>query len=289
LGEIDAALELAEQALLLATEHDAMREMARSLNLLGVIRKTQGSYAIAAEAMHGALALHRELGDRLRVGGTLNNLGLTAEARGDYAQAAIHYQQALTLAREIKDRELEFLSLRNLGGAHTGMGDHQVGAQQLHQAIQIADSAGWADCSLIYSRLAAAYLGLRDIAAASQAAQQALALAHSLVEQGTAWRALGLVKIENEELRIENSGLTILNSQFSIFNSPQDCFAESVRFFAEAGMQGERARTLREWARYEIARGNRVSGELLWREVRAVFVRLDMDGEVRAMDAFLAL
>jgi len=28
-------------------------------------------------------------------------------------------------------------------------------------------------------------------------------------------------------------------------------------------------------------------GELLWREVRAVFARLDMDGEVRAMDAFL--
>jgi class 3 adenylate cyclase/predicted ATPase len=283
LGEIDAALELAEQALLLATEHDAMREMARSLNLLGVIRKTQGRYAIAAEAMHGALALHRELGDRLRVGGTLNNLGLTAEARGDYAQAAIHYQQALTLAREIKDRELEFLSLRNLGGAHTGMGDHQVGAQQLHQAIQIADSAGWADCSLIYSRLAAAYLGLRDIAAASQAAQQALALAHTPVEQGTAWRAAGLVTIENETLRTEKT-LSLM-----ILNSPPDCFAESVRFFAEAGMQGERARTLREWARYEIARGNRVSGELLWREVRAVFVRLDMDGEVRAMDAFLAL
>jgi tetratricopeptide (TPR) repeat protein len=267
-----------------------MREMARSLNLLGVIRKTQGRYAIAAEAMRGALALHRELGDRLRVGGTLNNLGLTAEARGDYAQAAIHYQQALTLARDIKDRELEFLSLRNLGGAHTGMGDHQVGAQQLHQAIQIADSAGWANCSLIYSRLAAAYLGLHDIAAASQAAQQALALAHTPVEQGTAWRAAGLVRIEDEKLRIEKALLPIiLNSQFSILNSPTDCFAESVRFFAEAGMQGERARTLREWARYEIARGNRVSGELLWREVRAVFVRLDMDGEVRVMDEFLAL
>ena len=50
-------------------------------------------------------------------------------------------------------------------------------------------------------------------------------------------------------------------------------------------MQGERARTLRDWARYEIERGNRARGELLWREVRAVFARLDMDGEVRAMDA----
>jgi hypothetical protein len=54
-------------------------------------------------------------------------------------------------------------------------------------------------------------------------------------------------------------------------------------------LQGERARTLRDWACYEIERGNRAGGELLWREVRAVFVRLGMDGDVRAMDALLKL
>jgi predicted ATPase len=282
LGDAAAALALAEQALLLATEHDAMREMARGMNLLGVIHQAAGRYANADEAMHGALALHRELGDRLRVGGTLNNLGQTAEARGDYERAAVHYQAALTLARDIKDRELEFLSLRNLGGAQVGMQNYQAGETQLRQALQIAESAGWGDRSLIYSRLSAAALGQRDLAAAIDAARQALALAQTPAEQGMAWRAIGLAKIENTELRIENHALPILNS-------PADCFAESVRCFAASNLQGERARTLREWARYEIGRGNRSGGELLWREVRAVFVRLDMDGEVRAMDAFLRL
>jgi len=287
LGDTAAALALAEAAMLLATEHDAMREMARGLNLLGVIHKARGHYANAAEAMRGALALHRELGDRLRVGGTLNNLGLTAEARGDYARALAHYQDALTLARDIKDRELEFLSLRNLGGAHVGMGDYHAGETQLHQALEIAESADWADRSLIYSRLSAAHLGQHDLVAALDAAQHALARAQTPAEQGTAWRATGLVQIENEQLKIEN--LAVLNSQRSMLNSPSDYFAESVRIFAAAGLQGERARTLREWARYEIARGNRASGELLWREVRAVFMRLGMDGEVRAMNAFLTL
>ena len=77
--------------------------------------------------------------------------------------------------------------------------------------------------------------------------------------------------------------------QFSILNSQfvhaEIALPKVCAIFAEAGLQGERARTLREWARYEIARGNRAAGELLWREVRAVFARLDMDGEVRAMDA----
>ncbi|MEO7912902.1 MAG: tetratricopeptide repeat protein, partial [Roseiflexaceae bacterium] len=291
LGDPLAALALAEAALLLATEHDAMREMARGLNLLGVIHKARGHYTNAAEAMQGALALHRELGDRLRVGGTLNNLGLTAEARGDYARASAHYQAALTLARDIKDRELEFLSLRNLGGAHIGMGDYHAGDTQLRQALEIADAAGWADRSLIYSRLSVAYLGLRDLAAALDSAQHALALAQTPEEQGAAWRVAGLVQIEKEALNIEQPAAVpdqIVNRQSSIVNVEM-CFAESVRVFAKAGLQGERARTLREWARYEIGRGNRVAGELLWREVRAVFVRLDMDGEVRAMDAFLTL
>jgi len=293
LGDMAAAQALAEQTLLLATEHDAMREMARGLNLVGVIHKARGRYATAAEAMHGALALHRELGDRLRVGGTLNNLGLTAEARGDYARASAHYQDALTLAREIKDRELEFLSLRNLGGAQVGMGAYQAGDTQLRQALQIAESAGWADHSLIYSRLSAAYLGQRDLAAALDAAQQALALAHAPVEQGAAWRAVGLVAAQTDGRWAVDDGR--LQAADHIVHRPSSigrvemCFAESVRIFAEAGLQAERARTLREWARYEIERGNRVGGELLWREVRAVFARLDMDGEVRAMDAFLTL
>jgi predicted ATPase/class 3 adenylate cyclase len=291
LGDMAAALVLAEQALLLATEHDAMREMARGLNLLGVIHKASGRYASAAEAMHGALALHRELGDRLRVGGTLNNLGLTAEARGDYERAAVHYQAALTLARDIKDRELEFLSLRNLGGAQVGLGDYQAGEMQLRQALLLAEAAGWADRSLIYSRLSAAALAQHDLAGALGAAQQALGLAQTPAEQGAAWRAIGLVNIEHEQLRVDNAlSPIVLNSQFSLLNaSPLHSFEESIRIFAEAGMQGERAKTLREWARYEIARGNRAGGELLWREVRAVFVRLDMAGEVRAMDAFLKL
>jgi tetratricopeptide (TPR) repeat protein len=264
--------------------------MARGLNLLGVIYKSQGRYPAAADAMQGALALHRELGDRLRVSGTLNNLGLTSEARGDYAQASAHYQDALTIAREIKDRELEYLSLRNLGGAHTGLGEYGAAETYLRQALQLADAAGWDDRSLIYSRLAEACLGQGDLVAAEEAAQQALALAHTPAEQGAAWRVLGLVRIENEKLKIENAPATLLNSQFSILNSsPQHCFSESIRIFAQAGLQGERAQTLRDWARYEIERGNRAGGGLLWREVRAVFTRLGMDGHVRAMDAFTAL
>ncbi|HEU5104076.1 MAG TPA: tetratricopeptide repeat protein, partial [Roseiflexaceae bacterium] len=292
LGDSGTALALAERTLLLATEHDSMREMARGLNLLGLIYKARGRFAASAEAMQSALALHRELGDRLRVAGTLNNLGLTAEARGDYAAALTHYQNALTIAREIKDRELEFLSLRNLGGAQVALGEHQAGETHLRQALQIAEADGWPERSLIFSRLAEACLGQRDLTAALEAAKQALTLAQTPAEYGAAWRVLGIISSSSGRSTIDDRRWTdlspIVDRRSSIIH-PQQCFEESVRIFAEAGLQGERARTLRDWARYEIERGNRSGGELLWREVRAVFMRLGMDGDVRAMDEFLNL
>jgi tetratricopeptide (TPR) repeat protein len=257
--------------------------MARALNLVGIIHKQQGRFQQAAAAMRGALELHRELGDRLRVGGTLNNLGLAAEERGDYAAAEAHYQDALAIAREIKDRELEYLSLRNLGSAQVGLGIYAAGEARLRQALQIAEAAGWLDRSRVYSRLAEACLGRHDLAAALDAAKQAQALAQTPAECGAAWRVLGLVAIENEKSNTGKPRSSLLDSQ------PHSCFEESVRVLAEANLQGERARTLRAWARYELERGNHTAGELLWREVRAVFARLGMDGDVRLMDQQLVL
>jgi class 3 adenylate cyclase/tetratricopeptide (TPR) repeat protein len=290
LGDTLAAGGLAQQALLVATEQDSMREMARGLSLLGVIYRAQGRYGQAADAMHSALELHRELGDRLRFGGTLNNLGLTAEARGDYSAAAARYQEALAIAREIKDRELEYLSLRNLGGAQIGVGGYAEGEAHLLQALQIAESAGWLDRSRIYSLLAEARLGQGDLAAALEAGRQALDFGQSQrvpSDIATAWRVLGLISagIEHEARRIKHAHLSSADLILNL--DPHNCFWESVRIFTEAGLHGERARTLRAWARYQIKRGNRVGGEQLWHEVRAVFVRLGMDGDVREMDTEL--
>lgn len=62
-----------------------------------------------------------------------------------------------------------------------------------------------------------------------------------------------------------------------------DCFAESLRVFTEMGTAGERARTPRAWARYEMERGDREHSERMWQEARDVFERLGMDLEILRM------
>jgi hypothetical protein len=61
------------------------------------------------------------------------------------------------------------------------------------------------------------------------------------------------------------------------------CFTESARIFTETGMEGERAQTLREWARYELARGDTGRGAALWQEARQLFTQLGAELEVARM------
>jgi len=61
------------------------------------------------------------------------------------------------------------------------------------------------------------------------------------------------------------------------------CFDESAQIFTRIGAEGERARTLREWARYEMDQGDLARGESMWRESRAIFEQLKMELEVERM------
>jgi hypothetical protein len=51
-------------------------------------------------------------------------------------------------------------------------------------------------------------------------------------------------------------------------------FAESLRISEESKMEGERARTLTAWARYEQGRGETARGATLLEEARAIFQRI---------------
>jgi len=55
--------------------------------------------------------------------------------------------------------------------------------------------------------------------------------------------------------------------------------------FTETGMEAERARTLRDWARYELAHGDQATGKAMWQEARAIFERLNLPLLVAEMEA----
>jgi tetratricopeptide (TPR) repeat protein len=128
------------------------------------------------------------------------------------------------------------------------------------------------------SYLAEAYLGQGKVTQALEAAQSALAISQEMESgefTGVAWRILGRVagKLSPSPVRVENKA----------YNAAA-CFAESLCVFSEMGAEGERARTLRAWASYELAHGERDKGAALWQEAREIFEGLGMTLEVERME-----
>jgi serine/threonine protein kinase/tetratricopeptide (TPR) repeat protein len=278
LGDAAAMMTLARQAFMLSTKlgEDARREQARSLQSLGVAHQMLGHFDLAYNYIEQALALFRELGDRRLVANMLNSLGETARLRGDYGFAFSRYQEALTIAREIGNRAEQIAYLGNLGAVRIELRDYRAAETDLRQAIKMAGAVGYFGLSENYRFLAEALLEQGEASKSLEAAQQALVLGQETENQehiGGAWRALGLVAARAP-------------GSISIGERAYDaraCFAESLRVFIEMDAEAERARSLREWARYEWEQGDRERGRALWQQAREIFTRLSMRLEVERM------
>ncbi len=273
LGDPGAALALGEQALETSTALHAASKRASALNLLSTAYDALGQYEQAMHLTREALAIYRTLGRQQEEGVMLNNLGTTVGAFGDYSAAVAIFQEALDIAREIGDHNGEMLCLSNLGGMQVSSQDYRAAEVNLHQAIHIAEAVG-VKFPEAYSFLAEAYLGQGKDREALAAARRALDLAQASQEDvGGAWRALGMVAARLSD------PIVIGAARYDM----AACFAEALRVFIEMGAEGERARTLRAWARYELTHGNQARGQMMWQEAREIFEQLGMALEVERM------
>jgi tetratricopeptide (TPR) repeat protein len=271
LGDAEASA-LGEQALAISRELNDRNMIAQSLNLLGAIAyDLHGDSGQAVRHLEEAVVLFRDLGDRLGVVRSLNNLGYVTLGRGDYGAAVDLFQEALAIAREIGLRQEEMLYLSNLGGAWVGLGEYSAAETDLREAIHLAETSGYLDhLSETYRFLAEALLGQEKVEAALSAARKALALGQEHDQPfhiGGAWRALGVVAAQlPEPIAIEDRAY-----------DAAACYAESLRIFTEKGIEQEQARTLRMWAEYEMARGDRERGEAMWEEASETLASLGVE------------
>ncbi|HLF75008.1 MAG TPA: adenylate/guanylate cyclase domain-containing protein [Anaerolineales bacterium] len=283
LGEPRPALSLGEQALTIAAELDNRNEMGRSLNLLGAAHYALGQYAQAEGYWESALKIFQELGNRQQGMDLLSNLGVIADAQGDYETAFQRYNSALEIAREIGNRDGEISILSNRGIEQVALKSYAAAEADLRQVIQLIGITGSWFLPNTYNYYAEALLGLGRFEEAAFAAQQGLAQSFeydSPENIGGAWRSLGMVagKTGNAILIKERK------TRQPVDHDARACFAKSEKIFAELEIDGERARTLREWARYEYESGNKERAAKMWQEAQDIFAKLGADMEVQRMN-----
>lgn len=133
-----------------------------------------------------------------------------------------------------------------------------------------------------YNYYAEALLGLGRYEDATYAAQQGLIQS---IEDGSpeniggAWRAIGLVVRKlGKPIRVKDR-----ETGQSMDYDARTSFAKSEKIFAEAELNGERARTLREWAKYELGNGDKRQGKKLWKKSRDLYIKLGAQMEVERM------
>jgi tetratricopeptide (TPR) repeat protein len=175
-------------------------EEARALTDLGEMEHLTDDYPAAAASLMRALALYRELGDRLGEAGALVGLGGVQQATGDYDAAAASLMRALALYRELGDRLGEADALLGMGMAQLPAGDYAAAAAYLAQALalyrEFGDRLGEADALL---GLGMAHLPAGDYAATGRYLAQALEQYRSLGRisgEAGALRAIGLSRIQ---------------------------------------------------------------------------------------------
>lgn len=281
LGDAEATLDISERVLALAEALDDQSQMAQSYNLLGAVYYALGDYDKCSECFEGALTIFQERGEHGPAVSLVNNLGFLAEARGDYEKAHGRYLEALEIAREIGFRDAEMLYLSNLGGVRVKMKQYEAAENDLQEVIDMAAVTPFGQLSETYRFLAAAYVGMKRSDLALDAAREAMQLGREVESPeyiACAWRVFGQVA----GLRVVPIDIDDGDGHLASYDAVA-CFAESERLCREGGMESDRAHTVREWAKYEIAQGNRSKGEQLWNEARESFIKLGAEQEVEMM------
>jgi len=152
----------------------------------------------------------------------------------------------------------------------------------LRQAIQLAGVTGSWCLPITFNYHAEALLGLGRYKEALYSAKQALVLGEEDKTPeyiGMAWRTLGMVA---DKLRKPFRTRDRETRKFRNYDA-NACFAKSEKIFAEAEIEMERARTLREWAKHIIKRGDPEKAAELWQQARTIFAKLGAELEVQRM------
>ena len=272
MGDAKAVLQTGAKCLSLAKELGAKREAAMSLKLLGIGHILTGQYQQAAAYQEEAFGIFSSLADRWGMANILNNLGENARMRGDLAAAEEIYTREMHMVREIGNRDGEIVCLNNIGGTKVGLGRFQEAESDLLRAIELSQSLSSFVLPESVRFLAEARLGLGRVEEAAHDALRSLEMALEAGDPevaGAAWRALG--SIASRAGRVDTPEGETLDAE--------GCFERSSQTFSSIGARGENARTLREWGRYEMARGELERGRALLARAAAIFNDLNMSLE----------
>ncbi|MEM8529694.1 MAG: tetratricopeptide repeat protein [Chloroflexota bacterium] len=269
LGKYQLARQAAEQALTISTNKNMQPNIASSMRLIASTLSAENNYLQSIEYQKQALQIYRDMNDQLGIAIMLNNEGALRWLICQLPQAAQRLEEALDMAYSSGYRELELWVLRNLAGVYNDTGRYADAEAHARRCVYLCTTYVQSPSATAHYYLARALVGQQNIDDALPEARYALELAQQSGDQGViadAWRVLGITMAHLPE-----------------HIGAQHCFAESNRLFADLSSDILQAITLREWALYELAKGDPQQGEELWQQAHGLFAKRNLTDHLEHM------
>jgi non-specific serine/threonine protein kinase len=137
-GDHQVGLQRAQSSVALAREVGDVRQLADSLNVLGMALQGLGELAAAASAYDEAINLLSDSGNPAMMGTIKNSVGILAIQRGDYAAAAETLADVVATGRAEGDPWATLGYLDSLAWAQLGLGDYPAATASWRESLSIA-------------------------------------------------------------------------------------------------------------------------------------------------------
>jgi tetratricopeptide (TPR) repeat protein len=287
-GELEAASELNDAAIEIASRNDFAEIEAECVYLRGMSDYFQARYAPAEAQLLDARQRAARCGDERLIGITDNLLGIIASIRGDTTQALLRYGSAYAQALRLNEQRLANRIMINVAMAHEKLGEYDAALNRYSETATATSDAGEAEIATkAYAGVARIRSRKGDTEQAREAATIALRWAHQLGMNETlvdAHRAAGIVERDagnyaDAERELRTAAALAHNAGDALGES--EVQLDSVAMYAELFKFDDALRCLNRAMQFvDRAGSKRDSGEIQ-RHVELVAARF---GEV--IDAF---
>jgi len=207
LGDIDAAVDWATQALAAARAHGRPRLVADALLSLGISYSRAGDAAAGLAHFEQVLAIFEAADDRYGCMSVLNNMGINCKNLGLHAASVAHFERALALAEALGDDAGAAVVGTNLGESLMLLGRGAEARQVLSVAVAALTASGLVDGETSARvNLGRVLLSLGDRSGAQAELEQALRLGERTGGRNHAARAhLALAELHKQAGRFDTA------------------------------------------------------------------------------------
>ena len=139
--EDDRAIENFQRALDIFTELDYKVGIANTLNSIGLVYLSAGSYQDALDASMNALNVYREIGQRKEEAGALKNIGHIFYEWKRYSEALDYMNRSLEISRELDLKREMYDVYRDVSQVYRDIGDYRQALQNYEMYNILKDSS----------------------------------------------------------------------------------------------------------------------------------------------------